>query len=194
MDPFDQIEPVISGTLHHDRRRTLRSLLGLGGAGLLAASGGAFAAEAPASPSALAKDPLANDRVQPWARPATGVARPGKLPFVRVYAGPDRKTRVEIQEIELGGEPIPGLFIQKAETFAIRVIAPGTKFDWHVPSRRRMVTPLRGTAIMTLRDGSTYTVKPGMVVLVENLDSDGHLGSFDEQEYTITMDVGLPRA
>jgi quercetin dioxygenase-like cupin family protein len=117
---------------------------------------------------------------------------PGTLTFVRVHAGADRKTRVERQELVLSSEPTPGLFIQKAETFAIRVIAPGARFDWHVPSRRRMVAPLRGTAIMTLRDGSTYRVTPGMVLLVENVDSDGHRGSFDETEYTITMDVGLP--
>jgi hypothetical protein len=167
----------------------MRSIIGLVG---LPATGALAAAMASDTDEPLHKNPLANDKVQPWLKPGGGIVLPGKLPFVRVYTGPDGKTQVERRDIDLSAEPTPGLFIQKAETFAIRVIPPGTKFDWHAPSRRRMVTSLRGESTMTLRDGSSYTIVPGMVALVENLNSDGHRGRFSETEFTLTMDVGLP--
>jgi hypothetical protein len=196
-DPYDSIAPIIAGTLQGSRRQALRALFGAGTLAGVALPGWLRAAEQPAgreSPAAnaLAKDPLANDRTQDWARPASGPVQPGKLPFVRVWCGPDRITRIEQRDIELTGEPTPGLFIQRAETFAIRVIPPGTTFDWHKPSRRRMVSVLRGRSTITLRDGTTAPVLPGTLSLVENLDSDGHRGAFDPQDYTLTMDVGLP--
>jgi hypothetical protein len=190
IDPFDSIAPILSGRLEGDhRRQVLRALLGagMGAVGLFAGHG----ASAQAEPRAAA-DPLANDRRQDWAKSPGTPAKPGKLPFVRVYAGADRITRVERRDIELTAEPTPGLFIQRAETFAIRVIPPGTSFDWHKPSRRRMVAVLRGSSTLILRDGTTATVLPGTLSLVENLDSDGHRGEFDRDDYTITMDVGLP--
>ncbi len=198
-DPYESIEPLISGTLHGSRRNALRALFGTGVLAGIAMPSWLRAADGPAAKDAgaknpLAKDPLANDRLQDWARPSKAPVKPGVLPFVRLWCGPDRITRIEQRDIALTAEPTPGLFIQRAETFAIRVIPPGTSFDWHKPSRRRMVTQLRGRSTVTLRDGTTATVLPGMLSLIENLDSDGHRGSFDPDDFTLTMDVGLPLA
>jgi hypothetical protein len=192
-DPFDSIPPLFSGTVDGTRRHTLRTLMqSLIGFASFPVIGALASSELSAADDKLRTDPLANDKVHSWVKPNTAIAAPGKLPFVRVYTGPDGKTRVEQKNIELTSEKTPGLFIQKAETFAIRVIPPGTKFDWHAPSRRRIVTMIRGESTMTLRDGSTYKVTPGIVSLIENLNSDGHRGAFSETEYTLTMDVGLP--
>jgi hypothetical protein len=191
MDPFDRVTPIMSGMLRGDRRTALQALFGVGSACLtLPAFGSEQAGARGRSP--LEVDPLANDRAQDWWQPSGSPIQPGKLPFVRVYTDQAGKTQIERQDIILDGKPTPGLFIQAAETFAIRVIPPGMKFDWHAPSRRRMVAMLRGSSRMTLRDGRRADVTPGMVLLVENVGSDGHRGSFDEKEFTITLDVGLP--
>lgn len=127
---------------------------------------------------------------EPWAKPRVGTAT-STLPFVRVWADADGRTHVERRDIELSAEPVRGLFEQAAESFALRVIPPGMFFDWHKPSRRRMVAVLRGSATITLRDGFSAKVTPGMVLLVENTHGEGHRGNFDEHEFTITVDVGL---
>lgn len=47
---------------------------------------------------------------------------------------------------------------------------------------------------MTLRDGRMARAVAGMVLLVENTQGEGHRGHFDETDYTLTFDVGLPAA
>ena len=206
-DPYERIAPLIRGTIQHERRDALRTLLGAAGAdsglgGLLAGLGAVPLWAAEAESAATAADPAAahpaaaTPAAPPadWVRRSTSTAKPGSLTFVRLHAGADRITRVERREIVLTAEPTPGLFIQPAETFAIRVMPPGLSFDWHKPSRPRMTVLLRGRATFTLRDGSQGIVTPGTICLVENLDSDGHRGEFHPDEYTITVDVGLPQA
>lgn len=203
-DPYERIAPLIRGTIQHERRDALRTLLGAAGAasglgGLLAGLGVAplRAAEAGSSGAGGGAGAAAATPAAPpadWVRRSASTAKPGSLAFVRLYAGADRITRVERREIVLSSEPTPGLFIQPAETFAIRVMPPGLSFDWHKPSRPRMTVLLRGRATFTLRDGSQGVVTPGTICLVENLDSDGHRGDFHPDEYTITVDVGLPQA
>lgn len=202
-DPYEVIAPLLRGDIHHDRRGALHALLGVAGgalAGATALLGGATArAATPAGAAGAAGAASGASGAQAaatspadWVRRSAGKAKPGVLPFVRLYAGADKLTRVERRDILLTDEPIPGLFIQPAETFAIRVIPPGTAFDWHKPSRPRITALLRGRATFTLRDGSQGVVLPGTISLVENLDSDGHRGEFHPDEYTITVDVGLP--
>jgi hypothetical protein len=189
-DPYERIAPLFQGTIQHDRRGALRALLGAAG-GAVAALGASFGALAPAA-AAAAETGAAPHAPADWVRRSGKVAKPGVLPYVRMYAGPDRITRVERRDIVLTDEPTPGLLIQPAETFAIRVIPPGTAFDWHKPSRPRITALLRGRAVFTLRDGTQGVVLPGTISLVENVDSDGHRGEFHPDEYTITVDVGLP--
>ena len=165
------------------RRAALATLLGTLGGGL----GGTVALATGAPPPGAASP-------EPWARPRPGPAPRGALPFVRVYADPDGRTQIETRELDLSSAPARGLFEGTAETFALRVIPPGTFFDWHKPSRRRMIGVLRGSATMTLRDGRTARAVPGMVLLVENTQGEGHRGHFDETDYTLTFDVGLPAA
>jgi hypothetical protein len=189
-DPYERIAPLLEGTIQQERRDALRALLGAAG-GAAAGLGAAFGALVPAMATA-ADAGAAPQAGADWVRRSGKAAKPGVLPFVRMYAGPDRITRVERRDIVLTDEPTPGLLIQPAETFAIRVIPPGTSFDWHKPSRPRITALLRGRATFTLRDGTQGIVLPGTICLVENVDSDGHRGEFHPDEYTLTVDVGLP--
>ncbi|MCU0761157.1 MAG: hypothetical protein MUF07_18415 [Steroidobacteraceae bacterium] len=189
-DPYERIAPLFQGTIHSGRRDALRALLGAT-AGAVAALGTASGLLAPAVVAAAGAAEAPRDPAD-WVRRSGTAAGPGVLPFLRLYAGPDRITRAERRDIVLTTEPTPGLLIQPAETFAIRVIPPGTSFDWHKPSRPRITALLRGRATFTLRDGTQGVVLPGTIALVENVDSDGHRGEFHPDEYTITVDVGLP--
>lgn len=194
-DPWERIAPLLRGTIRQDRRGALHALLGAAGAALaggVASLGGSPARAADAAPGGTAaSSPGGTGAPAEWVRRSGGKAEPGVLHFVHIFAGTDKITRVVRRDIVLTDEPVPGLFIQPAETFAIRVIPPGTAFDWHAPSRPRITALLRGKAIFTLRDGSTGVLTPGTISLVENMDSDGHRGNFDPDDYTITVDVGL---
>jgi quercetin dioxygenase-like cupin family protein len=151
------------------RRTTLAGLLGL--------------VSAPAA--------AANDAAAPWAKVKSGDAA-SAIPFIRVYDDADDRVRIERSAFRITTEPIKGLLMQPAETVAIRVIPPGTFFDWHKPSRPRLIAVLRGVVVMTLRDGTSETVEPGTLALIENTKGEGHRGHFDPKEFTITVDVGLP--
>lgn len=186
MDPYDKWPPLLFGPMAPNRRAALRALLGAGVFPLSSAIG------CEGTAADLRKDPLANDRLHSWGRPSAQPVAPSVLPAMRVFTDAAGRTQFERLEIPLTGEQTPGLLIQRAETFAIRVMPPGTVFDWHMPSRRRLVYVMRGKAGITLRDGRSTTATTGSLVLVENINSDGHQGWFDTADYTLTLDVGFP--
>lgn len=173
------------------RREALGALM-RGGAGAAGLAMLGACATGPAAAAKVAPDQApSGEAPERWVRPQEGLVAAGVLPFVRVYNNAEGRTLVERRDIQLSAEPIPGLLMETAETFAIRVLPPGMFFDWHKPSRRRMIAVLRGEAVMTLRDGSTAKAVPGMVLLVENTFGEGHRGQFSKEDFTITVDVGL---
>ena len=48
------------------------------------------------------------------------------------------------------------------------------KQDWHSAPRRLLVTVLAGIMEIKLRNGTTCDIKPGQVLLTEDMGGDGH--------------------
>lgn len=185
-DPFDAPGAIPLPAAPLSRRMTLGALFGAG-----LGSGWAGAAFAQSPPPGTTPD---GDAPRNWVIQPPTTSAPGSLLLVRVYAEPNGRTRIEEQRLVLAPQG-GSLLEQTAETVALRVLPPSMRFDWHKPSRRRLVALLRGKARMTLRDGTQAEVVPGTLLLVENTTGEGHRGEFGiDGEYVVTFDVGLPKS
>lgn len=85
----------------------------------------------------------------------------------RLFTGPDGQSYVE--EITLP----PGA-LQAAKAVHVEETAAGSTLDWHVAPCRQYVVTLSGTLEFTTRDGETFILKPGDVLLAEDTTGSGH--------------------
>ena len=85
----------------------------------------------------------------------------------KLYAGPDRATRV-----------LEGTIDEKDRTDVIAIHFKETPAhsaeDWHVSPELQYVITLSGTLEFTTRNGETFVVRPGDVVLSEDTVGTGH--------------------
>jgi len=63
---------------------------------------------------------------------------------------------------------------EKATSILFRSTPADWKVDWHHPPRKQYIIQLEGSVEMTASDGSTKTLNPGDVALVEDLAGKGH--------------------
>ncbi len=91
--------------------------------------------------------------------------------FLRLYTGPDAKSHFEDLALP---PPDATTITQKATEITFRRSSPGTKSDWHNAPCRQYVITLAGCAQFTVGDGTSRTVKPGDVMLCEDLTGQGH--------------------
>jgi hypothetical protein len=94
--------------------------------------------------------------------------------FVRLYTGPDGLSHFE--EIDF-----PFLDPQGAgpgEVNAVGVLynrfPAGHDMGWNNAPRRQYVIGLKGSTLLTMRDGTSVQVGPGDVVLAEDTTGSGH--------------------
>jgi quercetin dioxygenase-like cupin family protein len=86
---------------------------------------------------------------------------------IRLYTGGDNRSHVE--EITL-----PTGTLQSAKAVHVEETAAGSALDWHVAPCRQYVITLSGTLEFTTRDGETFILKPGDVLLAEDTTGSGH--------------------
>jgi len=85
----------------------------------------------------------------------------------RLYTGSDDASHVEEGTIEA-----------KVTTSAVSVSfaesPPHSSLDWHNAPTRQFVITLSGTLEFKTRDGTTFTIRPGDVILAEDTSGSGH--------------------
>ncbi|GAB36571.1 hypothetical protein GOOTI_227_00380 [Gordonia otitidis NBRC 100426] len=59
-------------------------------------------------------------------------------------------------------------------TAAFQETAGGGSFAWHTAPRRQYVITLAGVLDFITRDGETFRLEPGMVLVAEDTDGTGH--------------------
>ena len=99
----------------------------------------------------------------------------------RVYSGADGESHIAelpldwkpFRDVEgAHGETTP---LQAAGGIAFRVAPPGYVLDWHCAPRRQYSISLSGTAEVEVGDGTIKRIKPGYVVLAEDVTGRGHV-------------------
>jgi quercetin dioxygenase-like cupin family protein len=85
----------------------------------------------------------------------------------RLFTGPDNASHVE------EGAVRPNVRTE-AVTVYFEESAPHAALDWHDAPQRQFVITLSGTLEFTTRDGETFVLRPGDVLVAEDTAGSGH--------------------
>jgi quercetin dioxygenase-like cupin family protein len=91
----------------------------------------------------------------------------GVIRCIHLFTGPDGRSHVEQLDVPLGG-------LQAAKAVHFEETTAGSALDWHVAPCRQYVITLSGTLEFTTRDGETFILKPGDVLLAADTVGTGH--------------------
>ncbi len=95
--------------------------------------------------------------------------------LIRLSTGADGQSRVETSGMDLDPlGPDQGTGWLPAGPVRFQQSAPGSQLDWHDAPRRQYVLTLTGTLEFTTRDGETFRLGPGDVLLAEDTAGGGH--------------------
>ena len=86
---------------------------------------------------------------------------------IRLFTGPDGRSHVEQIALSLG-------VLQKAKMVHFEKSAIHASLDWHTAPCLQYVVTLTGTLEFTTRDGETFMLSPGDVLLAEDTAGTGH--------------------
>jgi hypothetical protein len=86
----------------------------------------------------------------------------------RLFTGPDGQSHVERTTMWLDSDWLP------AESMRFQQSPPGSRLEWHDAPHRQYVITLTGTLEFTTRDGETFELRPGDVLLAEDTAGGGH--------------------
>ena len=85
----------------------------------------------------------------------------------KLYTGPDGGSHVERGSI--AGDALAG-----AESISFKETPPHSELDWHTAPARQYVITLAGILAFTTRDGETFTIYPGDVLVALDYTGTGH--------------------
>lgn len=88
-------------------------------------------------------------------------------PCIRLWTGSDGLSHVERTALPLDLD-------QGAESVMLAESPPGSALDWHVAPHRQLVVTLAGTLDFVTRDGESFTLGPGDLLLAEDTAGSGH--------------------
>jgi quercetin dioxygenase-like cupin family protein len=95
--------------------------------------------------------------------------------LVRLSTGDDGQSHVDDGHVEgatVEGSQVSSLL--RATGVRFEESPPHSALDWHDAPRRQYVVTLSGTLEFTTRDGATFTLAPGDVLLAEDTAGGGH--------------------
>jgi hypothetical protein len=107
------------------------------------------------------------------------VAAQSRAPITvtRLYTGADGKTHAEDIEVPMGAPRGATDRSSPVEVSSLQFVrtSPDYFLDWHNAPRRQYVVTLSGQSEVEIADGETIRLYPGRVLLVEDVDGQGHL-------------------
>lgn len=91
----------------------------------------------------------------------------GFVPAIRMMNNPDGTSRFEKGKI-------PTLKPMNTTSFWISTITEDWEKSIHPAPRRQYVVTLKGSILFTVSDGSTFLIEPGIILLAEDTEGEGH--------------------
>ena len=86
---------------------------------------------------------------------------------IRLFTGSDGLSHVETIALPLGA-------LEKAKVVHFEQSHSHAAFDWHTAPCRQYVVTLTGTLEFTTRDGETFILAPGDILLADDTTGSGH--------------------
>ena len=104
---------------------------------------------------------------------------------VHLKTGADGRSHVEYNTIPLG-------IIQQATAVHFAETPAGSALDWHTAPHVQYVITLSGTLEFTTRDGETFVLRPGEVLLAADTTGTGHRWRLIDDQPWRRLYVELP--
>jgi hypothetical protein len=107
------------------------------------------------------------------------------MKVIRVYTGSDNTTRFEDVGVRFSSDGIRGEIAELVARATGRVyLRRGQAFmpEFHVAQQRMWMVLQEGRINMISTNGSTCTISPGDVVLLEDLEGNGHIFRFNQDD------------
>ena len=86
---------------------------------------------------------------------------------IRLFTGPDGRSHIEPVDVPLGAA-------HQVKLARFEESAAGSALDWHTAPCAQFVVTLTGTLEFTTRDGETFILRPGDVLLASDTAGTGH--------------------
>jgi quercetin dioxygenase-like cupin family protein len=86
---------------------------------------------------------------------------------IRLFTGADGRSHVEDTTVPVG-------LVQSAPAVHFEETAAGSALEWHTAPCMQYVITLSGTLEFTTRDGETFVLHPGDVLLATDTSGTGH--------------------
>lgn len=110
---------------------------------------------------------------------------------IRLFTGADGQSHVEEGEVAL--DPATGRTPWSASSqIMFQETAAGSSLEWHDAPHRQYVITLSGTLEFTTRDGETFRLAPGDVLLAEDTAGGGHRWRLVDDQPWRRLYVQLP--
>jgi mannose-6-phosphate isomerase-like protein (cupin superfamily) len=95
---------------------------------------------------------------------------------VRLSTGPDGASHVEIGHLDMQPGRNADLVSAAMATVhaTVEETAGGGSLAWHTAPVRQLVVTLAGELLFSTRDGEQFTLRPGDVLLAEDVSGSGH--------------------
>jgi quercetin dioxygenase-like cupin family protein len=94
--------------------------------------------------------------------------------YVRLFTGDDGESHFEEIEFPFPAPQAVGAGEVNAGGVFYNRFPAGHDMGWNTAPRRQYVIGLRGNTLLTMRDGTSVEVRPGDVVLAEDVTGSGH--------------------
>jgi quercetin dioxygenase-like cupin family protein len=106
---------------------------------------------------------------------------------ILLFTGPDGRSHVKDAPFPLG-------LAQASKGAHFEQTAAGTARDWHTAPCAQYVVTLTGTLEFTTRDGETFVLRPGDVLLAADTTGSGHRWRLIDDEPWLRLYVELSDA
>lgn len=123
----------------------------------------------------------------------------GTLSFVRLFTDADGVSHFAEETLKLEALGTEGMEaalavnrIGDVREAQFAMLKSGTREDWHTAPRRQILVCLRGLVEVTAGDGEKRRVKPGEIVLLEDLSGTGHITHVVGSEDHVALALPLP--
>jgi hypothetical protein len=105
---------------------------------------------------------------------------------IRLFTGHDGRSHVEESTVDTGSGWLPAGPMRFAQS------PPGSALDWHDAPHRQYVLTLTGTLAFVTRDGESFRLAPGDVLLAEDTAGGGHRWRLVDDDPCTRVYVRLP--
>jgi quercetin dioxygenase-like cupin family protein len=114
--------------------------------------------------------------------------------LIRLFTGDDDQSHIYVGEIEwTETEALNAISkSEQAQTISFEETSAGASLDWHNAPHRQYVITLSGRLEFETRTGDRQVVKPGDILLAEDISGGGHRWRLVDDQPWRRVYVGVP--